>query len=317
MTEENLTAEELDELNSIANYIEILLNKFPNPITQTELAKEASVTKSAISKIREKLVTICDLKFLAYEKKLLLSLDSKIFVKLFFFFVFNRLKPEIILKSNYLKSIVDSWNIHERFSKNFEGLSYREFFEKEDTNKIIEIGLHNLSNIRVPQIFSHSEIRKTKMNELGLLLRILAYFPILEDPFSKIDLAIFDNEEELFHLLRIRDKIFYFIMHNSKKMLRNWEVLQNIDEENKDVYLKAYIKAIEHYVRKYANQFNSKVKYKAKKMGIDFKSQYSEIGSFYKATNKLDGDICHSGRKRESHPPNPGSGEISLSNNME
>lgn len=275
------TTEQLHEMDAVEKYIEVLLDKFPVPITQTELAEEASVTKSAVSKIRERLVALCDINVLAYEKKLLLSSDSRVFSQLFFFLFFSRLKPEIILKSNYLKSIVKSWNIHEKLSKNLEGLSYDKFFEKADTDKFIEIVLHNLSKIRVQQKFLHSELRKEKMNERGLLLRIFAYFPILEDPFSKIDLALFDEEEEMIHLLRLRDKVFQFIMHNSEKVLRNWEVLQSVEGKKKDVYLEAYLKAVEHYVRKYIDQFTSKVQEKAKMNGIAFEAEYSEIGSFY------------------------------------
>jgi len=269
-------------MDAMEKYIEVLLDKFPVPITQTELAEEASVTKSAVSKIRERLVAICDINILAYEKKLLLSSDSRIFTQLFFFLFFNRLKPEIILKGNYLKSIVKSWNIHGKLSKNLEGLSYDKFFEEADTDKFIEIVLYNLSKIKVRQKPLHSELQKKKMNELGLLLRIFAYFPILEDPFSEIDMALFNDEEEMIHLLRLRDKIFQFIMHNSEKVLRNWEVLQNIDGKKKDVYLEAYLKAVEHYVRKYINQFTSKVQKKAEMKRIGFKIQYSEIGNFYR-----------------------------------
>jgi hypothetical protein len=269
-------------MDTIERYIEVLLDKFPVPITQTELAEEASVTKSAVSKIRERLVAICDINTLAYEKRLLLSTNSRIFTQLFFFLVFNRLKPEIILKSRYLKLIVKSWDIHGKLSKGLEELSYNEFFEEVDTDKFVEIALYNLSRIRAQQKLPNNELRKKKkMDELGLLLRIYAYFPIIKDPFSEIDLALFNDEEEMIHLLRLRDKIFRFVMHNSEKVLRNWEVLRNVDEEKKDVYLEAYLKAVEHYVRKYIDQFTSKVQEKAEMKGIGFEVKYSEIGSFY------------------------------------
>jgi len=309
---EKLSIEELDDMSSMERYIEVLLGKFPKPINQKELAKETSVTKSAISKIRDRIVPLCDIEVLGYEKKLLLNSNTETFTKLLFFF-FSRLKPQIFLKSNYLKSVVKSWNVHEKLTKHLANLSYSRFFNEDDTNKIVEIIFYNLSTITFPQLhFNYHQIKRAKA-DAGLLMLFFAYFPVLGNLSSNFDGAIFENEKELNDLLRLRDKAFYFVLHNFKKGFQNWEVVTNIKEDDtKKVYVEAYLKVVDYYARKYANDFTSKAATRAKKKGIGFKSQYFEIGALFKPHNECRGDICHNGTKEETHLSTPGSGESPL-----
>ena len=285
MTQETSNLEELGEMSSMEKYIEVLLNKFPTPITQKELAEETFVTKSAISKIRDRIVTLCDIKVLGYEKKLLLSSNAETFTKLSLFFL-SRLKLQVFLKSSYLKTIVKSWNVHEKLSNHLANLSYSDFFDENDTNKILEIILHNFSTITLPQPqFNYHDIKRTKMDG-GLLMRFFAYFPLLNYLSSNIDTAIFENEKELDDLLKLRDKAFYFILHNFKKTFQNCEVVADIKEDDmKKVYIDAYLKAVDYYARKYFNEFTSIVAKRAKKKGVAFKRQYSEIGALFKPNN--------------------------------
>lgn len=316
MAQETIFTEELDEMSSMERYIEVLLGKFPRPITQKELAHETSVTKSAISKIRDRIVLLCDVKILGYEKKLLLSSKTETFTKLLLFF-FSRLKPQVFLKSNYLKSVVKRWNIHEKLTRHLTNLCYSDFFDEDDTNKIVELILFNLSTIIPPQNFNYHEIKKSKM-DVGLLMRFFAYFPVLDNLFSNFDMAIFDDEKELEDLLRLRDKTFYFVLHNSKKALQNWEVVTDIREEDKKkVYVEAYLKVIDYYARKYANDFTSKAATKAQQKGIDFKSKFFKIGVLFKPKKEHHGGICHNGKKEETHPSTPGFGESPLPTNNE
>ena len=316
MSQETLSTEELDEMSSMERYIEVLLEKFPTPITQKELAHETAVTKSAISKIRDRIVLLCDIEVLGYEKKLLLSSKTETFTRLLLFF-FSRLKPQVFLKSNYLKSVVKRWNIHEKFKKHLANLSYSDFFNEENTDKIVELVLHNLSIIALPQHFNYHEIKRAK-KDVGFLMRFFAYFPVLDNLSSNLDLAIFADEKELIDLLRLRDKVFYFVLHNSLKAIQNWEVVTSIEENNtKKVSIEAYLKVVDYYARKYANDFTSKAAARAKKKGIAFKSKYFEIGAFFKPNNEHHGDICHKGTKEETHLSTPGFGESPLPTHTE
>jgi hypothetical protein len=283
MSEETLADESLNELNSIEKYIEVLLNKFPNSITQTELAKESLVTKPAISKIRDKLVPLCDLKVLGYKKKLLLSSDSETLFKLIFFF-FSRMKLHVILGSNYLKFLIKKMNIHEELSKSLENLSYTDFFDEQDTNIFLKILLFNLPKIKPPRFVIDSDLSKSKLDEEGLMVRFIAYFRNLDDIKSNFEIFVFDNEDELINLLRLRDKTYYFVRHNLEKALQNWEVVVEIkNEDKKNVYIEAYLTAIDYYALKIVNQLTEIMVTSAENKGVDFKKQYYAVGSLFKS----------------------------------
>ncbi|MHA2301984.1 MAG: hypothetical protein ACXACD_13645 [Candidatus Thorarchaeota archaeon] len=279
MSEEEQSIEELDDLVSIERYIEVLLDKYPISISQTELAKESRVTKSAITRIRKHLATVCNIKVMAVEKKLLLNSDSETFSKLLMFFVVNRLKPQVFFQSRYLKTIIKALNIHEKLSR-IEDSIYAQYFDEPDTNKMIEIVLHNLANIQSQQLYSLASIQRTKTDEKGLMMRLLAYFPILNDP--KINFAIFQTQEELTGLLQLRDKLFFFIKHLALKLFQSWELVQSIkNEEDQNQHVQAYLYVVDYYARKVINQFTDDVVEKAQKLELDFNQEFYEIGAIF------------------------------------
>jgi len=315
MSQKPISIEELDEMTSIERYIEALLDEFPNPITQKELAEKTAVTKSAISKVRSKIVALCNVTVLGYQKKLLLGSDQETFSRLLLFF-FNRLKPQVFFKSSYLKSLIKKMDVHNKISKHLANLHYSDYFDEKDTNKFIEIILYNVSAIRLPSPYFRDEMLKRKMDESGFLMRFAAYVPIINDFFSNFEVAIFANDKELIDLLGLRDKVFYFIMHNSERILQDWEVVTDVkDADKKAVYIEAYLKVIDYYVRKFANHFTSKMATRAKEKRIDFESQYSDIGAFFKPSSVHKGDISQMGTKEEIHLSNPGYDESPLPSN--
>lgn len=256
--------------------------------------------------MRSKIVALCDVRVLGFQKKLLLDSDQVTFSKLLLFF-FNRLKPEIFFKSSYLKSFIKKMDVHLKISEYFANLHYSDYFDENDTNKFIEIILYNLSAIRLPASYFRDKLLKAKMDESGILISLAAYVPVINNLISNFKVAVFDNDKKLIELLKLRDKVFYFIIHNSEKILENWEVVTDVKEEDKKaVYMEAYLKVIDYYARKFANRFTSKVATRAKEKGIDFKSRYSDIGVFFKPDIAHKGDISQMGAKEETHLSNPG-----------
>ena len=275
-------------------YISVLLEKYPKAITQAELAEASSVTKSAISKIRDKLVTLCDIKTLAFYKKLVLASDTKMVGKLFFFYVFHRLSPNVFLKSHYLHSLLQKWKIHERLSTDLAKLHYATFFDEKDTNLFITIILYNLTKAPLPSVLFQEDIHKVGMDQKGLMIRMMAYFPIIEDLRSNYDVPEIGTEEDMMALLELRDKVYHFILYHSKQLLPDWEVLENIDnDENKAKYVEAYLQVIDFYVQKYAKTFTSLVEAKAKKNKLPFEKQFYETGKLFKPNIQADSDIYH------------------------
>jgi hypothetical protein len=278
MTSNAISVEEIDEITSVERYIEILLEEYPNAISQKELAEKTAVTKSAISKIREKVVIFCDVKTLGYTKKLLLGQDEATFSKLLVFFI-NRFKPQVFFRSRYVKAFIENMSIHEKLVNQLEKLSYGEYFEKEDTEIFIQIVLRNLS--RFPQPFLFDGIRHLRSREAKSLVEYAAFVPFIMSFLTNFDMAVFVDKEELIQLLRLRDKVFSFILDNAERYLRNWEVLQDVDARNKkETYVEAYVKVIDYYLRKFSDAFTSSMEKRAGEIGVEFKKNYFDIGSF-------------------------------------
>ena len=307
MSNKTISAKEIDDMTSIERYIEMLLDEYPNAISQTELAQKTEVTKSAISKVRDKVVGFCDLEILGHKKKLLLSLDRATFWKLLFFFV-NRLKPQVFFASNYLRAFIEKMDIHRKLSEQLSGLHYSDYFDKDDTNKFIEIALHNLSAIKIARP-SHGEMNRTKRGEVGSLARYAAYIPVINDIISKFDAAIFADEEDLAHLLKLRDKVFYFVIDNAERLLQNWEVLKDIKSKSKKAaYVEAYVRVVDFYMRKFSGDFSSIVAKRAEEAKIEFRKEYFKIGSFFRPGKASKSDISPPGQEKEVYRSNPGFG---------
>src|SRR6266571_6606751 len=92
------------ELTSLTRYITILANKYPNPVTYRELASKARVSKAAISKVRDRLQSICDVKTLAYRRKLVLRTDATTFIRILVAF-FTASTPGPLLRTPYVRAL--------------------------------------------------------------------------------------------------------------------------------------------------------------------------------------------------------------------
>jgi hypothetical protein len=169
--------------------------------------------------------------------------------------------------------------IHEKLADQLKKLSYGEYFEKEDTEMFIQIVLRNLS--RSPQPFLFDGIRYLRSYEAESLVEYAAFVPFIMNLFANFDMAVFLDKGELIQLLKLRDKVFSFILDNAKRYLRNWEVLQDVDAKSKkETYVEAYVKVVDYYLRKFSDAFTSSMEKRAGEIGVEFKKDYFDIGGF-------------------------------------
>jgi len=268
----------LDALRPLLKYFEVLIDEYPNPISQTELAGKSSVTKSAVSKIRDDLKRFCSMRVLAFQRKLLLKSDSETFWKIFGLF-FLELKFQRFLRSNYTKHFVDKMKIHEKLIE-AKDLDYGKYFSKEDTNLIIEIILRNICSYQIDKDLQDQFKTLLKTNEEGFQV-----FPIIKiwgDIVSNFDLGVFENEDELLSIIQLRDKFYAFIKSIASKMIGEWVIVKRIEDPQKKAnYFEAYLEAIDYFLTSIFSEVTENIRKAAEERKIPFDQRYSEIGKSY------------------------------------
>ena len=271
---------ELDALRPLLKYFEVLIDEYPNPISQTELAEKSSVTKSAVSKIRGELKHFCDMRVLAFQRKLLLKSDNETFGKLFGLF-FLELKFQRFLRSNYTRHLIEKMKIHEKLIK-AKGLDYGRFFDKEDTNLIIEIILRNIVSYQIDKDTQDQFKALLKMKEEGAIIQVFPVMQIFWNIISNFDVGVFESEDELLKILRLRDKFFAFSKFIAGKIINEWAVVKRIEDcQKKANYFEAYMEAIEYFLTSILSKVTESIRKAAKEKRIPFDESYSEIGKLY------------------------------------
>jgi len=255
------------------------MDSYPEPISQTELAKKSGVTKSAVSKIRTRLLEFCNQRIALFNRKLLLKSDFDSFSKLFMLFATD-LRFKDFLQSKYAKFLIDKANIHGKLVDSFQEFSYQEYFSKEDTDMIINIILHNIYSIKIPEEFKGYIKKLPKDKESFNLMLPFAY--IFNEFISKFNISIFESDVELMKLIKLRDKFYSFVLDNADSILRKWNYVKEKNPQEQEMFVKVYKETIKHLLHKYIADFTEKIQHRAKEVGIDFLEAYGKIGDFFK-----------------------------------
>lgn len=258
-------------------YIEVLIDSYPDPISHTELAVRARVSKAAITKAKDKLKNVCDLNELVYDKFVLKDDTNNIqkLGKLFFW----KDKISKFITSRYTLSILKRLNIHERIAK--EWPAYGQIFDKDDTDFMMEILVRNLSAAKEIR-----QITEKISNQRELLyLHSMKVFEQLEPVMKKVQLHIKDGKT-LVQFLELRDKWFALIMYELSKVIGQIEILKNLGDNDKKTFESVYVKTADFYLRKILNEWSQQFRKVAAEHGVDFKEEYYEIGSFYQKPKK-------------------------------
>jgi len=274
-----MSGNELEQVKPIVEYLKVLIDSYPKPISQTELARRSNVTKSAISKVRTKLLGFCDQRIGFFDRKLLLKDDTETSSKLLNLFG-AEWRFNDFLQSSYAKSIIQKLNIHGRLVEAFKELSYEYYFSKDDTDIIVNIVLNNISSLKFSEEFKSYTKKLSKYKESSRSIFPVMY--IFSEAFSKFDVAAFESEAELLNLLRLRDKFYSFVLDNSEKILRKWDFVISKKIEEQDIYINVYKETITYFLLKYMQDFTNKIRQKAKEKKLDFREEYGTIGALWK-----------------------------------
>ncbi len=211
---------EPNELTTIARYIPILIDIYPIPINQTNLAKKAEVTPAAVSQIRDVLQKICDLKSMAYERKLLLKFEDNVWTRLLIYNLVNENLENFIsyLTSNYFTEGMDESIIFDYFSSKLRK-TFSDVFDDTDVNFAISL-------IKDKVVYNYGKGKEDVSINIGeqsldLQASTTSNIPsnIVYIVSSLIDSDYsFIEQEQIGQFTILRNKILEYLMRNSEKM---------------------------------------------------------------------------------------------------
>ena len=272
----------MESLESLNKYVETLVKAYPSPMTQSELADKSSVTKSAISKIRGRLLDLCDMRVVAFERKLVLKADFETFAKIFHLYLLQS-RTEEFFQSKYAKSVLSGLQIYEKLSQSLKRFSFSKYFNEQDIDWAINLILQNVSSFQIQKdTFSiiasaiGSEVENENISE------IIPYIQLATKLLTSFEIT-FKNEDELKRTLLLRDKVYYFIKENIGKILEEFEIIKELeDPEEKKRRSELLSIIVMHYVDKASKQVTEHIQQQARSKGIPFLAEYNRIGAFYK-----------------------------------
>lgn len=274
----------MESLKTLNKYIKVLVNEYPVPITQSELANKSSVTKSAVSKIRDRLLELCDMRIIAYERKMVLKSDFETFAKVFHLY-FLHSKARKLFNSKYTKAVLDETRIYEEFTKKLEAFSFSKYFNKDDINWAINLVLQNVSSFQIRKD-SFSAIASVIGSEIEDkdLTEIVPYIQLATKLLTNFEITL-ENEVELKKTLLLRDKAYFFIKNNLNKIIAELEVVKEIeDSEERHARINLLYVIAEHYMNKIFKQVTEHIQQQSKGKGILFLTDYNKIGALFKGS---------------------------------
>ncbi|MBL7079676.1 hypothetical protein ISS39_05065 [Candidatus Bathyarchaeota archaeon] len=277
-----------DAFLSIIKYLKVLVEAYPIPINQTEIAKRAGVSKALISKKRKLIQEFCDLKTMAYEKKYLIKEDDGINRELFLgsllYDDFTFLQS--LLKSEYLDSKISFSELYETLSDNFNEYKFDQYYTEEDVewiysylkNRIINYD-HNAQDIDYEDwIFTFIDHNIFGGSFIGWM--ILEKLYLLNEYVLDSDFSSFKNADFL-KVLDIRNKSYYYTLDNihiHQKICEKFINELNINDEKEYNSAIAGSKIISKYLLNYIFTSLTKRIYEiAENNGVALDEQYREI----------------------------------------
>lgn len=246
----------MNDYQSIGRYLRVLWEMYPKPISQTELATKAGVSKAAISKIKDRLNEYCDVNMLAFHKKLILRNDSRTYKDVLKISLLTG-NIKSFIQSEFTSSMVEKLELYNNLSESVPAFSHyfneREF---EQYSQIIRsIVSHALDSTDLNRVFRESLSRETiEPEEFGLLFQsiLTQISSIMVPELIGGNLKLFNTKEEIEHILVLRDKLFFLISELLDDFYQNMQIIQTVkSKEEKSIFISVYKRTIEFYFKKF------------------------------------------------------------------
>jgi hypothetical protein len=270
--------ESFDDFESILDYVTALVSAFPTPLSHQELAARVGVTPASVSKMKKRLYQFCNHEVYGLRRQFILSdsMDTAFLLLIQFGF---RNKLGVLVRSEYFRSVLSKSGIHEKIVA--KSKTYGDYFTKDDTAFIISVILANLNSME-DVTWNFIEEKDSEERQYALFADIMRNFSPL---FSGLRLDL-KSEEDLIHLLTLRDKLYFLAMKLISEWARNSEASRLL--KNKPDELQANVKGFLYFVRHYADRGMKEVNKTIRSWvepSLHYPSEYDEIGRFFKPSS--------------------------------
>lgn len=226
----------------LIKYLEILVDSYPEPIRAIELADKTDHTKAAISKVRDRLLQLCDQNRMVFEKGFVLSESSDLILPIFIVFLAHG-EHRRFLRSRFFRALINPKKIHRKIAKEF--LLYGERFTMNETEFLIQKFIESIDRLPEKDFkFLLKLLSAKKPNQILQLKSLTSIQPIL----NKLEF-IFNNKEELLIAITIRDKFFFMIRDFLWAYTEGMEILKKQDLITRKNYISVYKNTIDFYLR--------------------------------------------------------------------
>lgn len=293
----------LEHIEPIIKYLKVLVEEYPKPINQTEIAQRAGVSKALVSRYRKNIQVFCDLETMAYKKKYILKEDDDTFTVVFvsslmyddYSFV------QSLLKSTYFDKLISIEKTYEYLSSSLNNYYFKNYFSFDDVNWIfmhLKKLIISFNDEYDAEYYDNKDERNeeydlTTLEFLRLILdarkkgRENALTFLIIDKIIKLSSFIIDinnmfiSENIFFHIFDIRDKIYNLIIYNMQHNPTYLdEIIKDLDIEDKKDY-KCAIKGMEiilkYSVDKIFANFTESIFSEAENKNIIIDPQYRTV----------------------------------------
>jgi len=244
----------------LEKYVSVLTDTYPQPVRATELAKKTHTSKPAITKIKDRLMQICDVRTFAFEHGFVLSFKWDVLYNLFIVSAANKHHKQF-LSSRFVKAFLNSKHIHVKITSAIP--LYAGYFTEDDTNLLLDLILDNLSNID-PDDFAFLmkavSMQPTSFTENTVLISI-------QKIITKLEFKI-RNEEEMFKVISLRDKFFFLLRDSLWAYIQNMKILETLQTDERDNYIEVYKNTIDFYLRRIFEGVNEPISKAAAKSSL-------------------------------------------------
>lgn len=288
MEAEQIPEISLNDLYTIEKYVWTLIESYPSPINQTEIAKKVNVSRSAVTRIKDSLKPITELKTLAWDRKLLLKNDVETRSTLFAMYLWQGSPDQFkaYVSSRYFSDLIFETELYEQFVEAGTELSFEKYYSKDDFTWIKNFFLRKFVDaqpIIEDEIIIVSNMKKGDVVHEFMWQNLPINLQFLYSVIYDSSLSFLDSEIDFMKLLELRDKTHLFLRKNKviySGILKDFAIWidaegaknqQQIEEASEILFLA--------FFRKILNQFSLHVFNEAEKVNIHLNIKFRNLGS--------------------------------------
>lgn len=259
------------DLSPLEHYLVILAEEYPRSITSSELAHRAGVSRPAVSKIRSRLMRICQEDEMLYKRRFLLKDDTDTIWALGYAFGFQgHLKA--YLRSRYLLTVLNIDRAYRLISDRFP--LYGRYFLAEDTGFIIGKLLEMASNVE-PIRWRALLKSMTEKRPQAAASQFVEHFAEL---LAGLRFTV-NSREELQRIFIIRDRLFLLVRDYVWAAIERMEIIVKLDSRRRPVYMEVYKHTADFYLRRIFEWLNNPIIQAARESSLPVESKMLAIGA--------------------------------------